>query len=152
MLTPFHIAIPVRDIEESRRFYGQILGFTEGRSDARWIDFNVFGHQVVVHLDDRMASEHSQQPVQNWVDGHQVPVPHFGAVLTMDVWKEFAERIRAAGISFLIEPHIRFAGQPGEQATMFFLDPSRNALEFKAFENIERDLFSTTQPTGPATN
>jgi len=154
-LTPFHIAVPVRNIAEARHFYGQILGFPEGRSDERWIDFNLFGHQFVVHLDPRLAtptpsdsSDHSAGGYQNVqghnpVDGHAVPVPHYGVVLEMDTWQALAERVRGAGIAFVIEPYIRFVGQPGEQATMFFLDPSGNALEFKAFQDIESQLFAT---------
>ena len=154
-LTPFHIAVPVRNIAESRHFYGQILGFPEGRSDERWIDFNLFGHQFVVHLDQRLAASESSDAsgqsaggnpnVQghNPVDGHAVPVPHYGVVLEMGTWQALAKRVRAAGIPFVIEPYVRFVGQPGEQATMFFLDPSGNALEFKAFQDIESQLFAT---------
>lgn len=154
-LTPFHIAVPVRDVAEARHFYGHVLGFPEGRSDERWIDFNLFGHQFVVHLDPGLAKSAAsassdpaaggQQNVRghNPVDGHAVPVPHYGVVLEMDTWQALADRVRAAGIPFVIEPYIRFVGQPGEQATMFFLDPSGNALEFKAFQDIESQLFAT---------
>ncbi len=128
-LRPFHLAFPVHDLAAARAFYGGTLGCPEGRSSEQWIDFDLFGHQIVAHLDP------SAKPVavENAVDGHHVPVPHFGVVLTMDDWTSLSERVAAAGVSFGIEPHIRFKGQAGEQATMFFLDPSGNALEFKAF-------------------
>lgn len=128
-LTPFHIAFPVDDLEAARSFYGGTLGCEEGRSSAQWIDFNLFGHQIVAHLRPGPAPKQRHNPV----DGHDVPVPHFGVVLPMDAWENLAERLRSAGISFIIEPYIRFKGQVGEQATMFFLDPAGNALEFKAF-------------------
>lgn len=127
-LPPFHLAFPVHDLAAARRFYGGLLGCPEGRSAARWIDFDFFGHQIVTHLAEGMEPRRHHNPV----DGHDVPVPHFGAVLDMDQWRAMAERLRAAGTDFVIEPTIRFEGQPGEQATMFFLDPSGNALEFKA--------------------
>lgn len=133
MPRPFHLAFPVHDLAAARAFYGDTLGCTEGRSAATWIDFDLFGHQIVAHLDP--AAE--PVAVANPVDGHDVPVPHFGVVLTMAEWDGLAERLRAAGMRFGIEPHIRFVGQPGEQATMFFCDPSGNALEFKAFANDE---------------
>ncbi len=138
MLRPFHLAFPVHDLDAARTFYGVILGCPEGRSAATWIDFDLFGHQIVAHLDP------AAKPVvvENAVDGHDVPVPHFGVVLTMPAWQAFAERVKAAGIPFGIEPHIRFVGQPGEQATMFFRDPSGNALEFKAFAD-DAQLFAT---------
>jgi uncharacterized protein len=142
-LTPFHVAIPVRDIAEARHFYGSILGFPEGRSDERWIDFNMFGHQFVVHLEPALAKNGANPQGHNPVDGHAVPIPHYGVVLEMDTWRTLADRVRSAGIPFVIEPYIRFAGQPGEQATMFFLDPSGNALEFKAFQEIATQLFAT---------
>jgi extradiol dioxygenase family protein len=129
-LTPFHIAFPVDDLAEARHFYGSVLGCPEGRSSAQWIDFDLFGHQIVAH--HKPAAGPAIQH-HNAVDGHEVPVPHFGVVLRMDVWTAFAERLTAAGIDFVIEPHIRFKGEVGEQATMFFLDPAGNALEFKAF-------------------
>ncbi|MBS0479266.1 MAG: VOC family protein [Proteobacteria bacterium] len=128
-LRPFHLAFPVHDLAAARAFYGGVLGCPEGRSSDTWIDFDLFGHQVVAHLDP--AAE--PVAVENEVDGHDVPVPHFGVVLTMADWRALADRVAAAGIVFGIEPHTRFAGQPGEQATMFFRDPSGNALEFKAF-------------------
>jgi extradiol dioxygenase family protein len=137
-LTPFHLAIPVTDIAACRRFYGEVLGCTEGRSAQTWVDFNLMGHQLVCHL-----APAAQVPHYNPVDGDAVPVPHFGVVMEMDDWKAFAEKLRAASIEFVIEPHIRFAGAPGEQATMFFFDPCGNALEFKAFANIDQELFAT---------
>jgi uncharacterized protein len=129
-LPPFHLAFPVHDLDAARAFYGGLLGCPEGRSAAEWIDFDFFGHQIVAHLVPATAPRH-----RNPVDGHDVPVPHFGAVLTMPEWKEVAERLRAAGTEFVIEPTIRFSGQAGEQATMFLLDPSGNALEIKAMAN-----------------
>ncbi|MGF7151714.1 hypothetical protein FHS96_005382 [Sphingomonas zeicaulis] len=129
-IRPFHLAFPVHDLDAARRFYGGLLGCAEGRSAESWIDFNLFGHQIVAHLDPA-ASEKSAH--RNPVDGHDVPVPHFGVVLTMADWQALADHLTQAGTSFGIAPHIRFVGQPGEQATMFFTDPSGNALEFKAF-------------------
>jgi extradiol dioxygenase family protein len=127
-LPPFHLAFPVHDLEAARRFYGGLLGCPEGRSAAEWIDFDFFGHQIVAHLDPA----HKGRPHHNPVDGHDVPVPHFGAVLSMVQWERMAERLEAAGTEFVIAPTVRFRGQAGEQATMFFLDPSGNALEIKA--------------------
>jgi extradiol dioxygenase family protein len=134
-LTPFHIAFPVDDLSAARHFYGQTLGCPEGRSSAEWIDFNLFGHQIVAHVAPRTqkSPEH-----HNPVDGHVVPVPHFGVVLTMDRWEALAARLKAAGQKFEIEPYIRFKGEVGEQATMFFYDPSGNALEFKAFADMSQ--------------
>ncbi|HEY2040208.1 MAG TPA: VOC family protein [Edaphobacter sp.] len=129
-LTPFHIAFPVHDLKAARNFYGALLGCPEGRSSEQWIDFDLFGHQIVAHL--KPSSEQNKQH-HNPVDGHDVPVPHFGVVLSMKDWEELASRLKAAQVSFVIEPYIRFKGEVGEQATMFFLDPSGNALEFKAF-------------------
>lgn len=140
-LTPFHLAIEVRDISESRQFYGDLLACPEGRSDTSWVDFNFFGHQLVCHLSDNYPSKRLELS-SNPVDGHNVPVPHFGVVLQMPQWKSLAETLQVASIEFVIEPYIRFAGQPGEQATMFFLDPSGNPLEFKAFQDIEGQLFA----------
>jgi uncharacterized protein len=128
-MRPFHLAFPVHDLNAARGFYGEVLGCAEGRSSEHWIDFDLYGHQIVAHLDPSTKAASTSNPV----DGHDVPVPHFGVVLTMDQWRDLAERVRAAGISFGIEPHVRFKGQAGEQATMFFRDPSGNALEFKAF-------------------
>ncbi|AOH82850.1 glyoxalase [Sphingomonas panacis] len=133
MPRPFHLAFPVHDLAAARAFYGDTLGCAEGRSAATWIDFDLFGHQIVAHLDPAAKPV----AVANPVDGHDVPVPHFGVVLTMADWQALAERLRAAGTRFGIEPHLRFVGQPGEQATMFFCDPSGNALEFKAFADDE---------------
>jgi len=141
-LTPFHIAIPVRDIPEARQFYGQTLGFAEGRSSDRWIDFDMFGHQFVVHWNPEIGRAGTLSRIENPVDGHDVPIPHYGVVLEMDTWEALAQRIKDVGIEFIIQPYIRFAGQPGEQATMFFLDPTGNALEFKAFANIQEQLFA----------
>ncbi|WP_164115658.1 VOC family protein [Sphingorhabdus sp. Alg239-R122] len=128
-LRPFHLAVPVHDLDMARRFYGDVLGCEEGRSSDRWIDFNLFGHQFVAHLDE----SHTVRPVINMVDGNAVPVPHFGVILAMPQWQALSDRLIAADTKFVIEPHIRFAGQAGEQATMFLQDPSGNALEFKAF-------------------
>ena len=128
-LRPFHLAFPVHDIPAARAFYGGVLGCAEGRSAESWVDFDLFGHQIVAHLDPAARAV----AVANPVDGHDVPVPHFGVVLGWDDWHALADRLTAAGVSFGIAPHIRFKGQIGEQATMFFLDPSGNALEFKAF-------------------
>jgi len=138
MLRPFHLAFPVHDLAAARTFYGGTLGCPEGRSSDSWIDFDLFGHQIVAHLDPQAKAV----VVSNPVDGHDVPVPHFGVVLTMDTWQSLADRLKAAGTVFGIAPHIRFVGQPGEQATMFFYDPSGNALEFKAFAD-DAQLFAT---------
>jgi extradiol dioxygenase family protein len=135
-LTPFHIAFPVDDLEAARYFYGTVLGCAEGRSSAEWIDYDLFGHQIVTHYKPTApgrADEH-----HNPVDGHAVPVPHFGVILDMDRWEALAARLRHAGVKFVIEPYIRFKGQVGEQATMFFLDPAGNALEFKAFGDFSQ--------------
>ena len=139
-LPPFHLAVEVRDIAEARAIYGGLLQCPEGRSDTSWVDFNFFGHQLVCHLSDTYPLSRSQSS-ENPVDGHNVPVPHFGVVLDIDRWKTLASELKKSAIAFIIEPHIRFEGQPGEQATMFFLDPSGNPLEFKAFEDIEKQLF-----------
>ena len=132
-LRPFHLAFPVDDLEAARAFYGGVMGCGEGRSSDDWIDFDFFGHQIVAHLAPGGAGDRAS----NHVDGHGVPVPHFGIVLSMEDWAVLAERLRAAGTRFAIEPTIRFKGQPGEQATMFFRDPSGNALEMKAFASDE---------------
>ncbi len=137
-LTPFHIAVPVHDIAAARKFYGGALGCPEGRSADAWVDFDLFGHQFVCHLNPNMKASVHHNPV----DGHDVPVPHFGVVLNMEEWVAFAERLKANGITFVIEPHIRFKGEIGEQATMFLYDPSGNALEFKAFKDMGQ-LFAT---------
>ena len=130
----FHLAFPVRDLEESRKFYGEILGCEEGRSSEQWIDFNLFGHQIVAHL----APEAAGVKHRNKVDADHVPVPHFGIVLPPDEWEELAERLKSHQVEFVIEPKVRFKGETGEQATMFFLDPSGNALEFKAFADFSQ--------------
>lgn len=142
-LTPFHLAIAVRDIEEAREFYGTKMGFAEGRSCSQWIDFNMFGHQLVVHLNPQQTQTENSNKISNLVDGHDVPIPHFGVVLTLENWQKLAQRLRGFIEYFIVEPHIRFAGEPGEQATLFFTDPSGNSLEFKAFKDIEHDLFAT---------
>lgn len=133
-LAPFHLAIPVHSLAAAREFYGGFFGCPEGRSSAEWVDFDFFGHQLVAHLDpSKRAAPHF-----NAVDGHDVPVPHFGVVLPWKAWQTLAERLRSSGVRFQIEPGIRFAGQVGEQATMFLYDPSGNALEFKAFRDPSR--------------
>lgn len=132
MTNLFHLAFPVHDLSTAREFYGGVLECEEGRSSDRWIDFNLFGHQIVTHLASRSAGV----TTSNHVDADDVPVPHFGVVLPMNEWKDFADKLRSKGIKFVIEPKIRFEGQIGEQATMFFLDPSGNALEFKAFDDF----------------
>ena len=130
-LSPFHLAIPVKDLSESRQFYGEIFGCPEGRSDTTWVDFDFFGHQLVCHVDPKA----SNRSVENPVYGHQVPIPHFGIVLDMNSWNELANRLRSHNVDFIIEPCIRFKGQPGEQGTMFMEDPSGNAVEFKGFRD-----------------
>jgi len=141
-LTPFHLAIPVRDIDEAREFYGTKLGFAEGRSSNEWIDFNMFGHQLVTHLNPAIGKTGKVQSIHNHVDGHGVPVPHFGVVMEFDDWQALADKARGFVDEFLIEPYVRFKGEVGEQGTMFFCDPSGNALEFKAFRDIENELFA----------
>jgi extradiol dioxygenase family protein len=138
-LTPFHLAISVRDLDESRAFYGGLLGCAEGRSAATWVDFDLCGHQLVCHQlpDAKMAR------VSNCVDGEVVPIPHFGVVLELADWRALASRLSSAKIAFVIEPQLRFEGSPGEQATMFVQDPSGNCLEFKAFRDIAKQLFET---------
>jgi len=132
-LSPFHLAVQVHDIAKAREFYGDVLGCEEGRSDETWVDFNFFGHQFVCHLN---AQKNPISLHYNDVDGHGVPVPHFGVVLPMDRWIEVSESIRAKEIEFVIAPYIRFEGQPGEQGTMFFFDPSGNAIEIKGFRDM----------------
>jgi len=131
-LRPFHLAMPVNDLNMARSFYCDMLGCKEGRSASHWVDFDFFGHQFVCHLDD---SSSNADPLRNAVDGDAVPVPHFGVILLMEDWKALRDRLQAAAVEFVIEPRIRFEGKPGEQATMFFTDPSGNALEFKAFSS-----------------
>lgn len=132
-VTPFHIAIPVHNLVECRNFYREVLNCEEGRSSDHWVDFNLFGHQLVIHYKPKSENEELHH---NPVDGHDVPVPHYGVVLPWDTFQSFSEDLKAKGIQFIIEPYIRFEGQPGEQATMFFKDPAGNALEFKAFKDI----------------
>ena len=129
----FHLAVPVDDLDAARRFYGEVLGLEQGRSSESWVDWNLHGHQFVTHL----APGRSER-VHNPVDGHDVPVPHFGLVLTVPVFHELAERLRAAGVEFVVDPYVRFEGEPGEQWTMFLLDPAGNALEFKAFADDDQ--------------
>lgn len=132
-LPPFHLAFPVRDLPEARAFYGELLGCPEGRSSDQWIDFNFYGHQIVAHLSpDECGSTQTSS-----VDDHSVPVRHFGAVLEMSAWENLAKKLQDAGTKFVIEPYVRFKGEVGEQATMFFMDPSGNALEFKSFKNMD---------------
>ncbi|PQJ77679.1 VOC family protein [Polaribacter porphyrae] len=131
-IQPFHLAIPVQDLEKCRTFYRDILNCEEGRSDTHWVDFNFFGHQLVIHQKENFNPERISNPV----DGHDVPVPHFGVVLNWSDWQDLSERLIAANTNFVIEPCIRFEGKVGEQATMFFNDPENNALEFKAFKDM----------------
>jgi extradiol dioxygenase family protein len=135
-LTPFHIAFPVNDLDAARRFYGTVLGCAEGRSTANWIDFDLFGHQIVAHL--RPSDATGSGANHSHVDGHNVPVPHYGVVLDMPTFHTFADRLKAADVKFEMEPQIRFKGLVGEQATMFLLDPAGNALEFKAFADMSQ--------------
>ena len=135
---PFHLALPITSVSEARAFYGELLGCPEGRSADLWIDFDFRGHQLSLHVRDAPLPDAGTTPV----DGKQVPLPHFGLVLELGPWRELAERLRGAGVEFLIEPCTRFAGEPGEQATMFFRDPFGNALEVKAFADIQRGMFA----------
>jgi extradiol dioxygenase family protein len=137
-VSPFHLAFPVYDLEATRAFYEELLGCGVGRTDERWIDFNFFGSQITAHLVDNKEVEANT----NHVDGKEVPVKHFGAILEMPVWEALAEKLKAADIDFVIAPYTRFKGEVGEQATMFFLDPSGNAVEFKAFQNFDQ-IFAT---------
>ena len=136
-MRPFHLAFPVDNLEKTREFYTEILGCNEGRSSDRWIDFDMYGHQVVAHLIDKVEKVQT-----NPVDGDDVPASHFGVILELDDWEALAERLKKIDMNFIIEPHIRFKGEAGEQATMFFLDPCSNALEFKAFKN-DNMIFAT---------
>jgi len=138
-MRPFHIAFPVHDLAAARAFYGTVMGCREGRSSDHWIDFDLYGHQIVAHLD---ASASARGPVRSSVDGQDVPVPHFGVILDRADWDKLAARLERAGTDFVITPHVRFEGQAGEQATMFFLDPSGNALEFKSFASDDM-IFAT---------
>jgi len=137
-LQPFHLAIPVDDLAKAEAFYGDLMGCAQGRRSDQWIDFNFFGHQLVTHL----APEDCTGAVTNQVDGKAVPVKHFGVVLTPEVWRDLAQKLKTAKVDFIIEPGIRFAGEPGEQGTFFLLDPAGNALEFKYFEDMDA-LFAT---------
>ncbi|MBK2126336.1 VOC family protein [Fangia hongkongensis] len=137
-LSPFHLAMPVNDIEKAKHFYKNVLGLTEGRSDTSWVDFDFFGHQVVFHLDNTKT----HQAIKNPVDGHGVPVPHFGVVLEWSQWEHLAENLQKHEVEFIIEPYIRFEGQPGEQGTFFFADPNGLHLEFKTFKDRSK-LFAT---------
>lgn len=137
-LTPFHVAIQVRDIGEARRFYGETLGCSEGRSAREWVDFNLYGHQLVCHLNPRLGAHGRIAAHFNPVDGHGVPVPHCGVVLEPQQWHELAARLRAGKVEWVIEPCTRFKDLPGEQSTLFILDPSGNALEFKSFADINQ--------------
>tara|TARA_B100000214_G_scaffold168214_1_gene120798 strand:- start:960 stop:1373 length:414 start_codon:yes stop_codon:yes gene_type:complete len=136
-MRPFHLAFPVDNLDKTREFYTKTLGCNEGRSSDRWIDFDMYGHQVVAHLVDEL-----DQVATNAVDGDDVPSSHFGVILEMEQWNQLADNLVKLGIEFIIEPHIRFKGEPGEQATMFFLDPCGNALEFKAFRSDDM-IFAT---------
>ena len=136
-MRPFHLAFPVDNLEKTREFYTETLGFSEGRSSDRWIDFDMYGHQVVAHLIDKVENVQT-----NPVDGDDVPASHFGVILELDDWEALAERLKKIDMNFIIEPHIRFKGEAGEQATMFFLDPCGNALEFKAFRSDDM-IFAT---------
>ncbi len=138
----FHLAFAVRDIQESREFYTQILKCEEGRFTDEWLDLNFFGHQIVCHLDESLGKDGRIKHLINPVDEHPVPIPHFGVVLTIEQWQELAKHLTGK-VEFAIEPYIRFKGEVGEQATMFFYDPSGNALEIKGFKNIETELFAS---------
>lgn len=139
-LQPFHLAIPVNNLEETREFYSDFLGFEKARATNKWIDWNFFGHQVTTHLKPKEETD-SSRPIHNKVDGHHVPVPHFGVVLPWQEWHDFADFLKKNNVKFVIDPYIRFSGEIGQQATMFFLDPSGNALEFKSFKD-ETQLFA----------
>ena len=133
-LLPFHLAIPVNDLEKSRNFYKNILGFEEGRSSDHWVDFNFFGHQLVIHYKEKESDDTKTNPV----DGKDVPIPHFGVILEWSDFQDFSKKLKEKKINFIIEPYIRFEGLPGEQATMFFKDPCGNALEFKSFKDLNK--------------
>ncbi len=137
-LPPFHLAFPVHDLAAARQFYGDLLGCPEGRSSSEWVDFNFYGHQIVAHLLEEAAPEAARRADTNAVDGDAVPVRHFGVVLSQDEWQALADKLVRAGVRFIIEPHVRFQGEVGEQSTMFFLDPSGNAIELKAFKDPSR--------------
>ena len=133
-LLPFHLAIPVNDLEKSRNFYKNILGCEEGRSSNHWVDFNFFGHQLVIHFKQKESDDTKTNPV----DGKDVPIPHFGVILEWNDFQDFSKKLKEKKINFIIEPYIRFEGLPGEQATMFFKDPCGNALEFKSFKDLNK--------------
>ena len=133
-LLPFHLAIPVHDLEKSRNFYKNILGCDEGRSSDHWVDFNLFGHQLVIHYKEKSTEKSKTNPV----DGKDVPIPHFGVILEWNQFHNFSNQLIEKGITFIIDPYIRFKGLPGEQATMFFKDPCGNALEFKSFKDFNQ--------------
>jgi len=141
-LTPFHVALQVRDIQEARRFYGGVLGCTEGRSSTEWVDFDMYGHQFVCHLNPQLGRHGRIASHFNSVDGHGVPVPHCGVVLEPAAWSELATRLKRHEVEWVTEPYTRFGNTPGEQSTLFILDPSGNALEFKSFRNIAEQLFA----------
>jgi putative membrane protein len=147
-LQPFHLAVQVRDLSEARSFYGGLLGCAEGRSAAEWVDFDLFGHQLVCHVNPRLGPAGQVPEYRNPVDGDDVPIPHFGVVLGMEEWQALAGRLQAAGAAFILAPHVRFVGRAGEQATFFLRDPSGNALEFKGFRDLGQ-LFSTRAPAPP---
>ncbi len=138
MTNPFHLAIPVRSLEEAKNFYINTLGCRPGRSSDHWIDLDLFGHQLVCHVDESLGPDGQVRLVNNDVDDHGVPIPHFGVVLDRQDWQKLADQLKAAGTQFVIEPYVRFEGKTGEQATMFFLDPSGNALEFKSFKDLQQ--------------
>ena len=138
-ILPFHLAIPVQDIEKSKNFYKEVLECSEGRSSSTWVDLNFFGHQLVLHKKENLDKK--EENTTNLVDSKNVPIPHFGVVLTISIWKKLAENLKNKEVKFIIDPYIRFEGEAGEQATMFFLDPSGNAIEFKAFQDIANQLF-----------
>jgi extradiol dioxygenase family protein len=142
-LPPFHLAFPVHDLAVAREFYGELLGCSEGRSSSEWVDFNFYGHQIVAHL----APDECGHRQTSAVDGHNVPVRHFGAILSLAEWDALAARLKSGGTKFVIEPYVRFKGEPGEQATMFFLDPSGNAIEVKSFGDRSQ-VFATDQGEG----
>ena len=138
MTNPFHLAIPVRSLEEAKNFYINTLGCRPGRCSDHWIDLDLFGHQLVCHVDESLGPDGQVRLVNNDVDDHGVPIPHFGVVLDRQDWQKLADQLKAAGTQFVIEPYVRFEGKTGEQATMFFLDPSGNALEFKSFKDLQQ--------------
>ena len=148
-MNPFHLAIPVHDLDKARQFYKTVLNCKEGRSDEAWVDFNFFGHQLVCHLDSSAPVKTDKSPSarSNPVDGHDVPIPHFGVVLSMQRWQLIADRLKLNEMEFLIEPCIRFQGRVGEQGTMFFTDPSGNVIEIKGFKDIDAHLFAARSST-----